>query len=837
MMRKALSFLGCLLLSIGSVAAEPVNRLSDDRYWFCEDDASTSTNEVGGTLVRTLSTTGDKLVYCTFSPDNTTDSYDDSGNDIKVPDFNSGLHAIPDGSGYFVRLNAKFTPREAPQVTATSDFPYRTLLYVTSDNHLAFLERKEGECAAVEVKTNTVVDDTLGIITVQILKNNTFRVYVGDAEVTVGVDSVKRPYRSLQDGKTGRYHAESFHSFAFIGEMEISSIEFTTSIPFTKTISSIPFSFNYDSAAVTINDPSALPETVEPGQTYTISITRKIDKYTFESPTLSGNAATLADDSTLDTIKFTVADPLTDDNPLVLTLPSKAYFFTLGGKEYGTFDEIITAAQKTEDKKISITCDIDLDSPVSPGAQAYISDGQTLVLDLRGKKIKGGVYRPEADDAAILNRGNLKIIDSVGGGIIEANGFALTTSTREGAVLDTVALENQANKTIIKAGIFNGKVCCNGGTIQIDGGKFYNVMNDETAADFYLCKADGISISAKFANAFIDADNYWQAPSVADGKVLVEFRPDHGTASPATKEYDSIAEVTAAELATIVVTAPGYDVSRITWTKETDDTIYHGSMPVIEYTVSYELGGKGPVAGVPSEKFTVEAPLLKLPVPEDDLWELDSWLLEDSPVTALGDTESTLKDVTLVAKWKPKTMTWTNAMEGRNYLSLTEANGFFDQEHLCVWSIYIPAEKGFSNNDPFVLKSIALTTVNASPNNLKRMPSSLTLSVNNDEYSATPSIDYRSGDSTKFEYFKTNFGSRPKVVYTFENAPTLSVGKSYHLEMAYPEGEQGALLLRLMKKQNFDFNSVFVVLVSESTLPDNEYQSYVPMYEIKGEAK
>lgn len=844
------------MLSIGSVAAEPSKWLSQDQYWFVEKgkDASTSTTGDGEQIVRTL-TAGDTIAYCTRSTaqTQTSDDVDKDGNPIEVEvlNFNSEKNNedadIPDGSGYFVRMSAKFTPRGTPQVVAPNgigDFPYRTLIYVKEENnHLAFLERKEGECAAEEVVTDLeVAADKLLDITVQILKNNltnpTFRVYVDESEVTVG--GAKRPYRSLQTGEGNHYAAQKMHSFAFTGKVAFNSIEFTTEKPswFPESVDSVPFTFVYDTAAVTIEDSSQLPVTVEHGQTYTISITRNTDKYTFESPPLfSGNSATLTEDSTLDIIKFKVPDTLTDDNPLVLTLPSKAYFFTLNGKEYGTFDEIIAAASESENKTITITRDIYLDASVSPGAQAYIKDSQTVVIDLMGKKITGGVYRPDADDAAILNRGRLKIIDTSAEktGTIEAYGFAISTG-------DKLALENDANETIIKAGIFNGIVTNVAGRIQIDGGKFYNAFNQTNEERFYLRNQSGISISAKFKAAVIE-DNYWQAPSVVEeGCVMVEYRPNHGSAEPSLEELseEEAAQLDAASVKDKVkVTAPGYDTETIEWTKEGDDTIWHGAMTALVFKVTYELGGKGAFESEPKSEFSIEDPIRSLPVPVDyrELWELDYWYREGdekTPVTELGDAESPFADVKLVAKWKPKTITWTNAKTGSRYMAMTEANGYFTTD--TKWQLTIPASNGFEYGDSVALKSITLSTVNASPNNLARMAPILRLTVGGKTYDATAALDKTK--STEFGYFDSNYGFRPKIVYSFDASVVISVGSSYTFTLV-SKAEGGAYhyhpsLLRLVKKTGYtEFQLVTTV---GTDLPSADYQSYVPMYEIVGVA-
>lgn len=850
---------------MGSVAAEPSKWLSQDQYWFCESGASTSTTEDGEPVVITSRTldAGETIAYCTFNTAQTqkveSDEVDEEGFPIEVDTlvFNSTdiLDPIPDGSGYFVRMKARFTPREKPKVSAISDFPYRTLLYVKDEgegnpSHLAFLERKEGEVAAQEVVTDCVVDteDPFFDITVQLLKNKTFRVYVGESEVTVGGSA--RPYRSLQNGEGGHYYAEHLHSFAFTGSVELTDIAFTTTKPswFPESVDSVPFSFVYDSAA--IYNVSELPTELSKRASCEITFTADTDQYVLGVPVITGNSlsstATLSlvdSESKSYKIAFTVADTLTDDNPLVLTLPSKAYFFKLNGKEYGTFSEIIEAASKSEDKTITITHDINLDAPISPGAQAVIGDSQEIILDLKGKKIKGGVSRPEADDAAILNRGKLKIIDSVGGGIIEANGVTLSTGNTlalEGD-RDTLALENDANETIIKAGIFNGVVTNVAGRIQIDGGKFYNMFNqNDTKEDpFYLRTQKGIDISAKFTAAVIK-DNYWQAPSVEEGKVLIEYRPDHGSAVPAVEilskeEADKLTSESVKEKK-INVKAPGYDVSTIEWAKEKgDDTIWHGAMTALVYTVTYELGGKGAFESEPKTEFTIEDPILSLPEPVDDrgLWELDCWLLDGEEVRSLGDTELTLNNLKLklVAKWKPIEQVWTNAMKGSRYLAMSEANGYFADE--TSWQIAIPVSDAFENGDSITLKSITLSTVNAAPKNLERMAPRLCLTINGVQHFATAAL--KKNSSTEFEYFDTNYGYRPKIVYSFDEPPTILAASSYTFTLVEDENTSyHPVLLRLVKKTG---DTEFQMIGTVGTVPSAEYKTYVPMYEIKGEAK
>lgn len=859
MMRKALSFLGCLLLSIGSVAAEPVNHLLDE-YWFVEKDASTSTTEDGEQVVGRTLTAGDTIAYCTFKPAKTqkVDSGDEDEFPIQVDTlvFNNtnDCVAIPDGSGYFVRMKAKFTPRTAPQVSAPNgeDFPYRTLLYVKDEgegnpSHLAFLERKKDGVAAQEVVTDieataeTLLDITVQILKDKTLKDKTFRVYVGESEVTVG--GSPRPYRSLQNGDGGHYYAEYLHSFAFTGSVELTDIAFTTENPFVKTVTSIPFKFVYDQNA--LSDITGVADTLDltVTKTYTINFTRDTDQYDFEPPTLTGNLATLG--AVNDTsITFTVADTLTDDNQLVLTLPSKAYFFTFGNEKYGTFSEVIAAASKSG-KPIQLTHDINLDGHVTPGPQAEITDNQDVVIDLNGKTIVGLNYRENANDAAIVNRGNLKIIDSdpEKKGKIVANGYALSASPTS----DTLALGNYANETIIKDGTFVGIVTNVAGRIQIDGGRFLNVFNETNAADFYLRRQAGVSIGARFDVAeftTLEDREFWIGNEATD---LIEFRVETPSYTKLSKKLYSKTEH--AEGLRPTVTAAGYKVSKINWLEPDEYGIVRGELTAENYTVAYNTGNKAEVSSSAPTSYTVDAEPLELPTLTNELWDFVGWYVGDKEVKSLGDfatfdetgslpDDLIFGDLILVAKWKPIEKSWTNAMKGARYMDMAEANGFYPTD-TSKWQFTIPSNNGFESGDSIKLKSITLSTVNASTNNLARTAPKLKLSVAGTDFVAErEDFAEKAAAQDKFEpepslYFETNFGFRPKVVYSFDDPVTLTIGAPYTFTLVNAEGAHHPVLLRLVKKTS---DTEFQLIGTIGNVPSPDYQSYVPMYEIVGEA-
>lgn len=326
--------------------------------------------------------------------------------------------------------------------------------------------------------------------------------------------------------------------------------------------------------------------------------------------------------------------------------------------------------------------------------------------------------------------------------------------------------------------------------------------------------------------------------------MLIEYRPDHGgSADPSLEELseEAAAQLDAASVKSkVTVTAPGYDTANIEWAKEAgDDTIWHGAMTALVYTVTYDLGKKGRFDSEPKTEFSIEDPILSLPVPVDDrgLWELDYWYSADdkdkTPVTELGTKESTFKSLDLVAKWKPYEQVWTNAKEGTSYLSMTEANGYFTTD--TKWQLTLPASNGFEYGDSVALKSITLSTVNAAPNNLARMAPILRVTIGSATYDATAELEKEK--STDFGYFKTNFGFRPKIVYTFDSPVVISIGSSYSFALVSKDTETGAYhhhptLLRLVKKTG-DTDLQLITTIG-TDLPSADYQSYVPMYEIVG---
>lgn len=847
------------MLSIGSVAAEPSKWLSFNDYWFVEKGASTSTTIDGEQVVGRTLTAGDTIAYCTFKPAQTqeveSDEEDEEGfpllTDALVFNSTDLLDPIPDGSGYFVRLEAKFAPRTTPKVSASGDFPYRTLLYVKEGgedgpNHFAFLEREEGAVAAKEVVTDIeATADTLLNITVQILKDKTFRVYVGEAEVTVGGSA--RPYRALQNGEGGHYYAEHLHSFAFTGSVEFNSIEFTTTKPawFPESVDSVPFSFVYDSAA--ISNVSELPTELSKSASREITFTADTDQYVLGVPVITGNSlstkATLSledVEAKLYKIAFTVADTLTDDNPIILTLPSKAYFFTFGNEKYGTFAEVIAAASKSGNP-IQLTHDINLDGPVTPGPQAEITDNQDVVIDLNGKTIVGLNYRKDANDAAVVNRGKLKIVDSdpEKKGKIVANGYALSVSPTS----DTLALGNYNNETIIKAGTFVGIVTNIAGRIQVDGGRFLKVYGEDTAADFYLRRQAGVSIGARFDNAIFTTEevngfsrDFWTGNENTD---LIEFRVETPSYATLTQKLYTKAEYEGGSRPD--VTAAGYKVGEVNWLAPDEYYIVRGELTAENYTVAYDTGDKAEVSSSAPTTYTVDAESMELPTLTNELWDFVGWYVNGKEIKTLGEFATfdgtgvlpgdlIFGNLTLVAKWKPIEKSWTNAMKGSRYMAMSEANGFYTES--TKWQFTIPSNNGFESGDSIKLKSITLSTVNASPNNLARMAPTLRLAIGGATYDATAKLE--KNDSTEFDYFETNFGFRPKVVYSFDDPVTLTIGAPYTFTLVNAEGAHHPVLLRLVKKTS-DTEFQLIGTIGNS-VPSPDYQSYVPMYEIVGEA-
>lgn len=839
------------MLSIGSVAAEPADRLSNDKYWYCESGATTSTNEVGETLIRTL-TAGDTIAYCTFGPyvqgveDPDAETYNLDFNQLDSVDLSSS------NLGYFVKMQVKFGALLAtPSLTSYGDFPYRTLFYI-KDGKLAFLEREsvDGKLTAnaAEVVTDIDNSDDYKDIVVNVLKDKTFRVYIGEME---GEQLVYKPitvdgrskFDSLMQGEL--YAADKFNSFAFTGSMAFKSIEYTDVSPLG-TYESVAFKIDYVSAAfnnvsVSVNGAPMVEDvfTLSPGNEVIVSLNLNDEEYVFvEDPTLNGNGYENASISHTE-VSFTVPETITSPNPLTLTLNTKAYYLTLELEgEKLKFSNVTSAVAKASELKVPLV----LKNPLNLEGENYqveVKEGQEVVLDLAGKKIKGLGNRLNAEDAAIKNLGKLKIIDSSAEqtGTVEAEGFVFSDGTDFEEGKDKLALQNNnsAALTTIKAGIFNGIVTNSFGRIQIDGGKFYNVFKQTNEEDFYLRTQPGISISAKFDNASIGDDNYWAGDAESADKI--EFRvevPSYATLSKKLFSEEEVAEGTRPK-----VTADGFDCEAVTWEQEAgDETIYRGTLTAIEYTVDFDAGGKA--ANPTGITYTVDTES-ELPTLTNEIWNFEGWYDGDKEVASLGKfatykgTTDALPaglifgNLTLVAKWAPKEISWTNATKPtRNGPS--EANGLFDSANNPTWTLSLPAGKGFVTGDEVSLKSIAFSTVNASPNNINRLPSTLTLGTPHDYYVATRvSIDEMTS-SKAFKYFDTRYGYRPKVVYSFpeDKRPTVEIGEDYSITF---DKTTSQILLRLIKTTNPDL----MIIGKCSEEPVSDYQFYVPMYEIIGE--
>ena len=559
------------------------------------------------------------------------------------------------------------------------------------------------------------------------------------------------------------------------------------------------------------------------------------DSYGFESQlVVSGNISekTIAEVEGY-TIKFSRVESFSDTSRVIVSIPSKNVYFSVGDVDYSTFNEAVAVASTNDEHLVNLRYPITLSRESSDDGQAWVLPGQEVTLDLCGNSIKGDHMD---DEAAIYNQGRLTVIDSVGGGVIEAPGTAIEI------VRDNTALENKYNPdTCLKLGSDESqsftvkgrvKVTPGRGTLQIFCGDYLN-PSEASTTEFYL--------APYLADERITAD-----PTTIDGlpgftvanlgnSRMVRFTVPYagGKAVPDRERIDYGEKATPAE-----ATAPGYRF--VKWTL--NGVAYDFNTPVTKtinlaadmlcerYTIEHDGDAR-----IPSD-YSVEDAYTELRKASRAFCRFDGWVDKNTGygVTAIGEgakfdgTDLTVcGNLDLVAQWTPQQIRWENTCH-----RLAESNGTYRGE----WKFQIPVDGSYTEGMKIKINQIDLGVVN--PAEYPRTAECLSVAVDGGETVLSQPRTYELDPETKAYIVGTNrlMNGRAKVSYRFDNL-VITVGKENYISLANGDGSKAeGCLVRFARTTDLRYTLIGNCDPSEDASPIIRYREFCPLYEIYGEA-
>ena len=167
---------------------------------------------------------------------------------------------------------------------------------------------------------------------------------------------------------------------------------------------------------------------------------------------------------------------------------------SLNGKEYAGIDEAINAAKDGETVQILQDLTVKTDpkgDKVDLTQHIVVPENKTVIIDLNGKTVSGGTDSAdgtENNQATILNKGTLTLIDSVGSGMVKRD---------DEGIGGYYVIDNQGDMTIKSGSVYNNSGAKIGSslvrnsskdkkaTLQIEGGNlqqdnFIAIKNDDS---------------------------------------------------------------------------------------------------------------------------------------------------------------------------------------------------------------------------------------------------------------------------------------------------------------------------------------------------------------------
>lgn len=658
------------------------------------------------------------------------------------------------------------------------------------------------------------------------------------------------PIRPFDEGSTPKMHGfavqgrGSFDEFGMVNKgnplaYESDTIDYVVSVP-TNAVTNVTCTVTaqggqepYFTTNSTLEALVAFP--VSPNDTIVVSPLAN-DQYSLSGQlAYSGNTSAKKSGSGYKTV---MAKKFDDASALIAKIGVGHAYFRVGDTVYESVNDALDEADRRR-LPLKLENDVTL-NPATDNGQLRILPicRNAIVLDLCGRMIKGENFR---DEATIYDQGVLTIIDSVGGGRIEAPGTVIEVASSNDALnvneklaTLTVGDENVQNDfTVI------GRVRCTQGDLVLKGGT-YLTPPDESDETFYLADYTAAAVLGdERCLATSVGDRYWRVSY--DERKLVKFEAELGVPVPAWTNVDLSAGKTLLEPAVGGTNAVGHSVTNWyvkgvdplrSWNFATDEVTEDMTLVAQQkldvYSITYD--------GLPGNPLTysVKTEKTKLSEASKRYYIFNGWRDANSGhVVAFVGAGATFVDapevpvtgdLDLWSQWTPETLTWENVTAGNS-----ESNGTYAGS----WPFRIPAQSGLANGTELVIDEISFCIVN--PHLYPKTAEYL--AVTNAEGAAFSAARTYVLDEAKEYIVGTDWleNGRAKVSYRFEGLKA-KVGSTYGVCFSSATGSvvptAGFLRLGLNPGKN---DAVFGNCTEPGGEPLSEtYLNYCPIYEVSG---
>ena len=665
-------------------------------------------------------------------------------------------------------------------------------------------------------------------------------------------------FPSLQK-RGGTRYADKAYGLGFTGNGYVDEIGVTTTNLFAQPSATIDFVVRCENAAVASvayeasvegevyaqgTFTGAISGSRIPAKTGAKIVLSPIAKEGFvlgEALQLSGNTAAVRSVSGF-TVDMAGGATFADSEPVIASIPSTASNFEVAGVSYALFADAVKAVAAA-DGLVKVAGDVLLDGASERwdrNGQARVLPSQKVILDLNGKRIKGDHFNNEA---AIYNQGSLTVVDSVGGGIIEAAGTVIENDYGEVST-NTAAEVNRASAALTLGSetsrmfAVRGRVKRTQGKLTIETGD-YLTPADEDPSTFYLA---AYVDTARFTIAPVEEDpSRWTV--TRNDMLTVKFVTSNGKGKvvPARASVAPGGTVSAPTLE-----APGY--AFLGWYAEGSEEPFDFGTPITaDMTVVARL--KLEEYEIVNDQFlfydeeidfptnyTVESAYRVLPEPVRSHFTFAGWFRRgtDLQVTAVGagakfvGTDNVVTgDLDLVSAWVSEPFVWRNTD-----LKLEEANGTYAG----VWSLKLPSRTGLETGTPMKIDEIDFCIVNPT----QYPKTSPYLAIQNDAgdvYVSRRRNDFDPGAGGAYAGYGTLANGRAKVAYVFEGGVPVKMGFENKVFFCSDgTGTQGRGFLRLVYPIVSDHRVIGTCATDPESAPDVKYGNFCPAYEIIGEA-
>jgi len=447
-----------------------------------------------------------------------------------------------------------------------------------------------------------------------------------------------------------------------------------------------------------------------------IHVEPKVDARYSLSPSLSlsGNLDAVATAKTSG-YDVTMRGSFSNPSRLVARITTGNANFRVGDKVYESVVKAVEAAD-SEGKTLELENDVVLDPNMKDNGQMRILPKQELVLDLRGRSIRGENFREEA---TIYDQGVLTVIDSVGGGSITAPGTVIEVASSNDALnvnheLATLVLGDEFIRGDFTV---TGRVTRLQGELVIKGGTYLTPF-DLAEDPFYLSEytADKNPLNDERCHSTYIGDRHWRVSY--DDRLQVKFESEIGKATPAYTNIDLSVGKTLVEPQ--VSDTLGYSLTnwyvkgsapRVSWNfaeSEVESNMTLVAQYALDvYTITYDG-----YAGTPSS-YTVKTPKTALQETTRERFVFRGWkdvatghivdFVGEGAVFADAPDVPVSGNLELISQWAPEPVVWRNTYSGN-----AESNGTYSGS----WKFNTLPGFKLPENTKYVLDEIAFCIVN-----------------------------------------------------------------------------------------------------------------------------